>query len=282
MRPIVEDLYHQAKDQNVEFEIICLDDCSNDRFKKLNQHITFSKSIIYQELPTNQGRAKIRNTLAAKAKYPWLLFLDCDTGFPDGNFVKNYLNTIDAADVIVGGRIYSPEPPEDLSFYFHWKYGTHREVKTAAQRARNPYIGFMTNNFLIRKNVFDKLQFDSTLTEYGHEDTLFGQELKKLEISIKHIDNPGIHLGLETTEEFVAKSRKAIDNLIQINASNQIVETKIYDTFIKHENLITKTIKLLPKKVEGLILKNLSSSRPSLYLFDFYRLIYLSHAKNNS
>jgi len=124
MRPIVEDLYHQAKDQSIAFEIICLDDGSSLKFKKLNKHIGFSERIIYRELKENQGRAKIRNTLAKAAKYPWLLFLDCDTGIPDGNFVKNYLLAIDSADVIVGGRIYSPEPPEDLAYYFHWKYGS--------------------------------------------------------------------------------------------------------------------------------------------------------------
>ncbi len=282
MRPIVEDLFHQANDQNIEFEIICLDDGSEMRYKKINEHLSFSDKIIYEELALNQGRAKIRNTLATRAKFPWLLFLDCDTGFPDGNFLKNYLEALERADVIVGGRIYTQEPPEDLDFYFHWKYGSQREVKNAKQRSAYPYQGFMTNNFLIKKSVFNLLQFDCNITQYGHEDTLFGQELKKLNVSIGHIDNPSIHLGLETTEEFIAKSKKAIDNLVTLNANGKNVRAKIYTRYSEHKNIITKIVKIIPNKIERLILKNLKSSRPSLFLFDVYRLIYLAHAEQNS
>ena len=44
VRSLVEDLFHQCKDQNIEFEIVCMDDASDPSYRQLNaKHIESDK-----------------------------------------------------------------------------------------------------------------------------------------------------------------------------------------------------------------------------------------------
>ncbi|MBK9012976.1 MAG: hypothetical protein IPM82_02230 [Saprospiraceae bacterium] len=66
----------------------------------------------------------------------------------------------------------------------------------------------MTNNFLIPRQLFLEIQFDETLRQYGHEDTLFGMELARRQVPIVHIDNPLEHIGLEPVDVFLRKTEQ--------------------------------------------------------------------------
>mgnify|MGYP000465830659 CR=1 FL=1 len=67
---------------------------------------------------------------------------------------------------------------------------------------------------LISKSLFQQLKFNESISEYGHEDTLFGIELQTKNIPINHILNPVVHLGLENEAIFLNKQEKAIQNLV--------------------------------------------------------------------
>ena len=66
---LVDDLYSQCENLNIDFEILCYDDGSLSQYKEYNLKITEHKKVIYEEMYTNLGRAKIRNLLASDAKY---------------------------------------------------------------------------------------------------------------------------------------------------------------------------------------------------------------------
>ena len=87
-------------------------------------------------------------------------------------------------------------------WYFHWKYGSLREQSSVEQRNLKPYHSFMTNNFLIPKSIFLAIRFEEALTQYGHEDTLFGMELQRRGVPIVHLANPLRHGGLEAEGKF--------------------------------------------------------------------------------
>ena len=275
-------LCRQSNELSVPVEIICMDDRSDDAFRELNKNICNLKSVNYIELDNNIGRSAIRNKLAALASFDYLVFIDADT-FPEtNNFLKNYIDNIEKQTVVYGGRSYQTIKPVNSNFYLHWYYGSKREVKSVKIRNMNPYNSFMTNNFMIPKSFFSSIQFDESLVGYGHEDTLFGLELKKRNISIKHIDNPMIHIGLETAEVFLSKSEKAVENLLRIykkyNLNNEI-KILSYFLFFKKFRLhgFFKIIFLFFKKA---IKKNILGKNPSLLLFDVYRLSYMIIVKN--
>ena len=209
--PLVEHLAKQcAKMRGVETELVCIDDCSTAGFRERNRGIEQWARTIY--LKENVGRARIRNLFLENTNGEWLLFLDNDLMVGD-DFVARYVDAIaGGAPVVVGGLRYEV-PAADARRNLRVAYGRRVECRTAAQRRQAPYSSFMTGNFMISRELFADIRFDERLHGYGHEDTLFGYQLQRREVAIDHIDNPVIVTHTESNEEFLKKSRQAVDNM---------------------------------------------------------------------
>jgi len=199
------------------------------------------------------------------------------------NFLKNYIEAVKNSEcsVLCGGRIYNAEKPSK-QYLLRWKYGCFKESQPVETRQIYPGKSFMTNNFVINRSVFENVRFDETISTYGHEDTLFGFQLKNRKISIGHIDNPVLNGYLETNEEYIEKTEIALINLAYIldyvNYNPRFIEdVKIADYYEKFQDLKLKSfIKLLYLLFGPLIRKILISGIISLFLFDFYKLGFLT------
>ncbi|MEZ4985408.1 MAG: hypothetical protein R2795_10285 [Saprospiraceae bacterium] len=107
------------------------DDASGAQWVNQHQMAIPVEGVTWSFLPQNIGRARIRNWLAERANYEYLLFLDCDSGIPDAHFIERYLLHLAPDTVICGGRTYLPTPPNDNT-YLHWYYGSQREVRNSS------------------------------------------------------------------------------------------------------------------------------------------------------
>lgn len=275
-RPLINELHQQLIESGIPFEILGYDDGSNETFKIINRMLIsqfLNSPITYHELPENLGRSRIRNVLAKAAQYPYLLFMDCDSKVVSNYYIRNYINYLQSDTLLYGGRSYAPTAPDRPTLKFHWHYGTQREQVPAAIRQKNPYHAFMTNNFLIPKAIFEQIQFDERLTQYGHEDTLFGLELQKRQIKILHLDNPLEHIGLEEVNIFLNKTQQGIQNLALLVKIHPALQTRLLQTYRKLEKLkLTGIINLLLKILQPFIIKQLKSQNPNLRWFDLYKL----------
>ena len=274
---LIDKLSQQIKKTDVLCEIILIDDCSAEEFKKINEDVC--RKEIYIQLGKNIGRAKIRNLFLKYAKYDYLLFLDCDTLIISDDFVAEYVSTICGKknDVICGGVIYDSYPPE-RSKRLRWKYGIKKESKPLNIRVLSPNKSFMTSNFIINRRIFEQTKFDERITEYGHEDTLFGFMLKKNGINIKHIDNPVLHGDIDYNTGYLRKTEKGIMNLIHI------LSYVDYDhQFIQDITILNIYKNLSSKKLTGIISILFICFKPmlkfmfikgyfNLMLFSFYKL----------
>ena len=269
---LVKELHSQLESINEGAEIVVVDDASQVHHKIENRSIADLPAVTYKELQNNVGRAKIRRLLADVAQHQWLIFLDGDSTIIHSSFLKNYIHAFAAgSDVILGGRVYQKEKPKECSKVLHWKYGSIREDVVKKKN------GFLTNNFCIKKEVFNKLDFEVELKSYGHEDTLMGIELKKTGARVSYIENAVLHNCVEEASVFIQKSLQAVRNLDLL--SNTIDEStlrehvRLYDQYCKLEQKgLTAPIKSIYNRSRKTIEKNLKSCNPSLFLFDFYRL----------
>ncbi|MDA7794518.1 glycosyltransferase family 2 protein [Flavobacteriales bacterium] len=279
---LIGELSHQAEKLNIPHEIICIDDKSESSFVKKNKVIDEIKSVIYSKLSKNIGRSKIRNLLATKAQFENLLFLDCDTKINTKNFLKNYIEIINDNDVIVGGIEYEPLQENNRDLLLRWLYGKNREEKKAIVRTKNPYVSFSACNMLIKKSICNKIFFSETISQYGHEDTLYGIELKSLDIKVKHIDNPIVHLGLDETSVFIRKTELGLENFKSISTSNPEI---IYLTKIgRFANAISYTLfltKPIFKGIRFLSKSLLLKGSKNLILFDLFKLSFLLSLEKN-
>ncbi len=272
---LVKELSRQSSILNVSSEIILIDDCSKSSIKKVNESICSNE--VYIKLDKNIGRAAIRNKFFNYAKYENLLFLDCDVIINSKSFLKTYIDIIKAnnAQIMCGGRTYKAIPPK-RDRLLRWKYGVSRESKSHEIRGKSPNKSFMTNNFVITKSTFQQIKFDERLNQYGHEDTLFGFELKKRNIKILHIDNTVLSDGLECNNSYISSTESAVDNLIKIlrfiNYDKKFVEDvrllRIYYKYFRLRRLIVVCFIIF----KPIIKYFLSKGYVSLYLFEFYKL----------
>ena len=273
---LVTILDRQATSLGLAFEILLIDDHSS-MFKDQNAELAKIKSVRYIALDGNIGRARIRNLFPVHARCQYLLFLDCDSVIVSDEFVRRYHQEIrKGPQVICGGRIY-PESPGSRDKKLHWKYGVLKESMPADIRSAHPNESFMTNNFVIHKEIFERIQFDERIIHYGHEDTLFGYCLMKNNILVKHIENPVLHGSLEDYTTFVEKTESGLINLSRIlnhmgheAGFKESVKMLKFHEKIKSTGLLT-IIKPLCYSVCPIIRQLLSSGWASLFLFNVYK-----------
>ena len=276
---LVCDLHAQAEVLGIDYEIVVMDDASPEsECKERNRLIDNLTHCRYVELETNVGRARIRNRLADEARYEWLLFMDSDAEVISASFVADYLKHADA-DVVCGGLCHAdrlPSPEVSLRYAYEKRADKRR---AARYRVAKPYERFTPFNFMVRREVFVSIRFDERIVEYGHEDTLFGIELGKRGANICHIDNPLRHVGLESNERFLEKTRTALRNLSLMEEHMQ-----------GHSSLLNLYRLLRCLRLDGwlarwmtrrehIVTQRLMSESPHLVLFFLYKLGYFAKLK---
>ncbi|MCB0398160.1 MAG: glycosyltransferase family 2 protein [Winogradskyella sp.] len=276
---LVEHIHKQCSIHlNSNFEILIYDDCSSDKtIVNQNQTLSALENCDFKVLSKNIGRSAIRNKLAQNAKYDWLLFLDADVMPIESVFISNYIENItEEPSVIYGGILYQELKNIELPS-LRWHYGRKREALNHIQRNKNNYLSFLTLNFLIHKSIFNTVKFNEDIPNFRHEDTLFSYNLMQNKIPVKHINNPTYHLGIEDSKTFIKKSLESVE-AINLFINTGLIEpeyTRISHTYstlkkLRLDFIFSNLYKFFNSKFE----KNLLSSKPSLFIFDLYRLCY--------
>ena len=269
-------LVHQLQQQlPQDSEIIVGDDCSTDRSIMLqNREATTLPGCRFFQSPYNIGRAAIRNALAREAKGEWLLFIDADAEVRSQTFIADYIASTDCAQVICGGTGNLPKCPNPAA-RLRYDYEVKAEKRlTLEYRRRFPYAQFTTFNFMINRNLFLSIGFDEHLHEYGHEDTLFGLELKRRNIAVLHIDNKLTHLGLEDADVYLTKTETALRSLAHMDMEmKQHARISALALRLKQWHILgfARTLFIICKP---LLRANLLGKHPIQTLFAFYKLGY--------
>lgn len=282
--PLVTAVHGQVSSLKVEFEIIVMDDASPIQQYDKEKLSRFS-NLQLVELPENIGRSAIRNNLAKTAQYDWCLFLDADVIPVQPNFIETYLKGITNNTEVINGGILYQDSISDYSQNLRWVYGHKREALSSDQRKKNIYLSFLTLNFLIRKSVFDRISFNEDIPNLRHEDTLFSFNLKQKKIRIDHISNPVYHMGLEDSKTFLDKSLKSIEALSfmiskKLLPANYTLISRVH-TRIRAFGL-GSLCAFMYKKLSPSFEHHLMGKRPSLRIFDIYRLSYYCYITNKN
>jgi glycosyltransferase involved in cell wall biosynthesis len=281
-RPLLSDLLKQIQQSSEKIELLVMDDASEESVQSLYKEL--DTRIQFIQLKENVGRSKIRNLLAKEATHDYLLFIDGDSSILSDVFLTNYLVELKkqpAIAVFCGGSVYADQAASSEEM-LRWKYSKAREKKSAVFLKEFPYQSFTSNNFIIKKEVFLNILFEERLTQYGHEDTLFGFELKQKGISIQHLNNPVLNGDLDSNTHFLEKTRLGISNLLKIldliDYDEQFIRLlPLLRTYFKIklfglEIFLRWWFKANRKRLE----KKFKQGKGSLLAFDFYRLGVLS------
>jgi glycosyltransferase involved in cell wall biosynthesis len=282
---LVRSLHQQVLETGIDFEILLLINGSDTQSVELHRQLEALERVKMLELPTIAARSVARNFLAGQAKYDYLLFMDCDSETVDKDFINRYLPYCKGNNIVVcGGTAYKKQKPPAKS-YLRWAYGVNTEEKSAEIRNAKPNAQFSTFNFLIARELFMSIRFNELLKNYGHEDTIFGLELKEQGVQILHIDNPLYHLGIDANKVYLQKTREGVRNL-KILLEKYPNHQELMDNIrlLRYYNFLEKTCTRVLffgfySFFKHLMLLNFNSRYPSLTLFNLYKLGYLCGLK---
>lgn len=272
---LVKDLHWQAIRSYIDFEIIVLEDNSK-KYVAENKTIVQLEHCKYISLNKNLGRSAARNRLAREAKCEHMLFMDCDAEIISSHFIEKYESFCREDSIVIGGTAYDPDN-QDPNYSLRLKYGREREARSANERRKN---NFSTFNFLISKSIFNQVGFDESIQGYGHEDMIFGHQLRLLNHEFLQIDNALLHAGLDDNLTFVRKTEEATRNLWLLYQSGRYpflaTDSKLIKHFIKLKKYkLVSLCALFFDKLQLKLQDQLCSESPSLFLFDLYKLLFI-------
>lgn len=285
LRHLVRDLLRQCRQLGLVFEVLVEDDASDAAYHRFYEDVAHEPEVTLLTNMENQGRSKVRNHLADTARYPYLLFMDCDANVKKPDYISHYLQCIRSRSaeskpfVVSGGLAYREQMPEE-DHRLRWKYGVRREVRTAARRNLKPYAAFTPFNILTTKNLFQICRFDESISTYGFEDTLFGIQLQMANVPVEHVDNELYHDGIDANYVFLLKVKTSVENLVRLHR-----DRKLPDSFLQNSRLmrmyskcehyhltlpVHKTLNALEKVLQHFVLK-----KSSLLALDLMKMKFL-------
>ncbi len=283
IKMLIENLLSQFEDIDCKWEILISDDASKEEIKKNNSDFIKNlnlRSIKLFQQEENIGNASNRNVLIQRASFNWLLFLDADVLPVSTNFLTNYIKHMQSAtqDIIAGSIKYDDQNP--LPHLLRWKYGMQKEQVPFIERKNNKVLHARGANFAIKRELAQKVNFPVLKENYGFVDTCFFLQFNKDQFDV--IENPVFHLGLEPNIIFLQKTKKAIVNaLFLLNSGNGLYKRiSIISTYQKMrvlKGVFAKIYLWFHKLLESKLL----SKKPSILIFQLYKLLYISYLDAN-
>lgn len=189
-------------------ELLFYDDGSNNNAltARMSVAVTMASGVVSLMTNTiNHGRSAARNALFEAARGDWVLFLDADMLPARQNFLEAYLTLIEScgADILFGGFEVEPKQ-DDADRDLHRALSEVSDCLSLDQRqAAGPqYVA--SSNLCVRRNVLAEEPFDPDFSGWGWEDSEWAARVSK-RFTLLHVDNPAIHLGLETTDTLLKR-----------------------------------------------------------------------------
>ena len=273
---LVKELHSQLESANITYEIICLDDFSDDSISSINEKATKLPNTKYIKSNSNNGIAITRQNLVKSASFDWIILLDADTKINE-KFISSYLTYVGKEyGFIFGGFKYDETPPSN-EILLRWKYGIKCEAISARIRNKNPYKVTIAANLLTRREDYLGLDLDDIGNNYAM-DYFFGSKLKAVSAKVFHIDNQVLHLGIENSSSYLQKKERAVYTLLTLYRqdkieihSNDLLKAFIFLKRFGLNYLFSFWFKVFQKRMST----NLTGKKPSVMLLQLYKVSYM-------
>lgn len=255
------------------YEILVGDDCSKDsRCLDCNAAIGQMENCVWLRREHNRGSAAMRNLLAKRSRYEWLLFLDCDVEVLSPQFISCYWENRRAGFVVNGGVSVLPLRDGDKGNLRHLYESRAEPRHIATERSKRPYKSFRSANFMVPRDIMLSCPFEERFRRL--EDIYWGKTLRARSIGVCHIQNPVVLADFEDNPTYINKVER---DMLALHKYHQ--EFRGYSTLLSVADSLGHTallplLRLWHRAFGRLERRWLEGRHPCLWLFNFYRIGY--------
>lgn len=260
--------------ESFDFEVIVSDDCSGANWaQRIGKALSDIPECRVLPQTRNLGRAANCNALFRAAQFRWQLLMDCDTMPCTDTYIAEFWERREDAPVVCGKLVNPNISPRGHELRYRYEKAAEPK-RTASYRQQHPYEAFTTFSILFDRNLCGDMRFDERCTEYGYEDALLGLELSRRRISVLHTDTPLLHLGIDSNEEFLGKTETAMRTLSRLGEPMQSAAGASRICRKLGRLGLLPVLRVAFRCARPLLRCNLLGRRPSVFLFNIYKLGY--------
>ena len=175
----------------------------------------------------------------------------------------------------MGGYELTPAAGYEVNGNLRYRYELScSAANRAEERAKRPYMAFVSKNFMIRRTVMLQCPFDERIRRYGYEDVLLGKRLQQARAQVKYVDNPVGFSTFESNAAFLRKTEDALLNLVTLREEMsgfthiQSVAERLMRQHLEGPLLVLFSL------LRPLMRHCLLGDNPSVPCFNAYRLCY--------
>lgn len=185
--PLARRLATQAAALGDDVELVCIDDHSSAFYEQQNHGLAEVSN--YVRLAEHIGMARLYNLFLRYAKGDYLLFVDSRMQVGE-NFLSRYHSALEKRPAVIVGGLSIDRHSDDTEHHLCYVDTCASEIHTLDYRRRHAYATFRTDNFIIRRDIFEAHPFDPKRMPSGLERLLFAYALEQARVPINHIENP--------------------------------------------------------------------------------------------
>ena len=232
----------QVQQENIE--VIYVDDGSNDKSCDVFNTTTLSYRKKMFKLKENSGRVVARSKGIELAKYDWILFLNSNI-VVNQDLIIEYTKSIANCDALVymGSLKYQSQDSAFCNYLNHSKRG----INNYKNHSLVHYTNVLFSNCLVRRSVFDSINFNINLKFYGGEELDWAYRLNEKFPNKVRASKYAIALRYNHPN-FIDHTNKLLEfgefNFIELNETLQIDIVK-YKVLLKSNRLFLLIFKVM-------------------------------------
>tara|TARA_B100001115_G_scaffold182932_1_gene180403 strand:+ start:935 stop:1852 length:918 start_codon:yes stop_codon:yes gene_type:complete len=225
-------------------EVIYVDDGSNDKSCDIFNSTTLSYRKKLFKLKENSGRVVARSKGIELAEYDWILFLNSNIVVSQ-NLIIEYINSISNCDALV--YIGSLKYQSQDSTFCNYLNQPGRGINNYKNHSLVHYTNVLFSNCLVKRSLFDSINFNIKLRFYGGEELEWAYRLNQKFPNEIRASKYAVALR-NNHPNFIDHTNKLLEfgefNFIQLNEALQLDIVK-YKVLLKSNKFFLLLFKII-------------------------------------